>query len=98
MAQFLTLCYGLFTLPDLDSDSYWDSYSKPYPYIVLCRSFHIGSDLDPDSYLNGFLNGYCTILGMDLHPKERCPSQIYYISIRGSESESEPIGNFCIVQ
>ena len=38
------------------------------------------------------------ILGMDLHPKDRSPSQFYYISIRGSESESEPMGNFCIVQ
>ena len=38
------------------------------------------------------------ILGTDLHLKDRCPSQFYYISIRGSESESEPMGNFCIVQ
>ena len=39
-----------------------------------------------------------SILGMDLHPKDRYPFQFYYISIRGSESESELMGNFCIVQ
>ena len=38
------------------------------------------------------------ILGMDLLPRDRCPFQFYYISIRGSESESEPMENFCIVQ
>ena len=38
------------------------------------------------------------ILGTDLHPEDRSPSQFYYISIRGSESESEPVENFCIVQ
>ena len=37
------------------------------------------------------------ILGTDLNPKDRFPSQFYHISIRGSESESEPVGNFCIV-
>ena len=31
------------------------------------------------------------ILGTDLHPKDRCLSQFYYISIRGSESKSEPM-------
>ena len=38
------------------------------------------------------------ILGWDVRPKDRCPSQFYYISIRASQSESEPMGNFCIVQ
>ena len=38
--------YGLFTLPDSESDS----DSKPKGYIVLGRNFHIGSDLDPDPY------------------------------------------------
>ena len=37
------------------------------------------------------------ILGTDLLPKDRSPSQFYYISIRGSDSESEPMGNFCMV-
>ena len=39
-----------------------------------------------------------TILGTDLHPNDRYPCQFYYISIRGSESESEQMENFCIVQ
>ena len=38
------------------------------------------------------------ILGTDLHPRDRCPSKFYYFSIRGSESGSEPMGNFCIVK
>ena len=79
---------GLFTLLDPDSDS----DSKPDGYIVLCRSFHIGLDPDLDPYLDGFPNGYCT------HFRDRCPSQFYYISITGSKFESEPMGNFCIVQ
>ena len=37
-------------------------------------------------------------LGTNLHPKDRSPSQFYYISIRGSECESEPVEKFCIVQ
>ena len=37
-------------------------------------------------------------LGTDVRPKDRCLSQFYYISIRGSESEPEPMGNFCTVQ
>ena len=32
--------YGLFTLPDLDSDSDSDLDSKPNGYIILCKSFH----------------------------------------------------------
>ena len=39
---------GLLTLPDPDSDS--DSDSKPYGYIVLFRTFHIGSDPDRDPF------------------------------------------------
>ena len=46
--------YGLFPLPEMDSDS------KPYHYIGLCRNFHIGSDLDVDPYSDIFPNGYCT--------------------------------------
>ena len=34
------------------------------------------------------------ILGTDVHPKDRCLSQFYYISIWGSEFESEPNGKF----
>ena len=41
---------GSFTLADPDSDSDLDSDSKPYGYIVLFRTFHIGSDLDPDPF------------------------------------------------
>ena len=48
--------YGLFTLPDSDSDS----DSKPDGYIVLCRNFHIGSDPDSDPCTDGFPNRYCT--------------------------------------
>ena len=55
--------YGLFTLPDSDS--------KPYGYIVLFRTFHIGSDPDPDPYSDGFPNGYC------IHVRDRSLS--YYI-------------------
>ena len=50
----IVLANGLFTLPDLDSDS--NSDSKPYGYIVLFRTFHIGSDPDPDPYSDGFPN------------------------------------------
>ena len=38
------------------------------------------------------------MLGTDLHPRDRSPSQFYYISIRGLESKSEPVEKFCIVQ
>ena len=38
------------------------------------------------------------ILGTDLHPRDRSPSQFYYISIRGSESESKPVEKSCILQ
>ena len=31
------------------------------------------------------------ILGMDLHPRDRSPSQFYYILIRGLESISVPV-------
>ena len=65
---------------------------KPNGYTAPCTSFHIGLDPDLDPYSDGFLNVYCA------HFRDGCPSQFYYISIRGSESESEPMGNFCIVQ
>ena len=90
--------YGSFTLPDSDLDSDSDSDSKPDGYIVLCRSFHIGSDPDLDTCTESFLNRYCT------HFKDRYLSQgqisipIPYTSIGGSESGSEPMWNFCIVQ
>ena len=77
-------------MPELDS--------KPDGYIVMCRSFHIGLDPDPDPYSDSSRMVTVPILGMDLHPRDRCPSQFYYISIWGSESESEPKGNFCIEQ
>ena len=38
------------------------------------------------------------IIGTNVCPKDTCPSQFYYISIRGSESKSEPMENFYIVQ
>ena len=38
------------------------------------------------------------ILGTDLHPRDRFLSQCYYILIRESESKSEPVEKFCIVQ
>ena len=38
------------------------------------------------------------ILGMHLHPRDRSPAQFYYISIRGSESESEPVEKLSIMQ
>ena len=44
--------YGLFTLPDLDSDS--DLDSKPDGYIVLYRNIHTGSDPDPDPCTESF--------------------------------------------
>ena len=82
---YTRLHYGSFTLPDSDSDS------KPDGYIVLCRNIHIGSDLDPDPCTESFPNRYCT------HFRDRYPSRgqmfipIPYISIRGSESGSEPM-------
>ena len=63
----LIQCYGLFTLPDSDSDSDSNPDFKPDWYIVLCRSFHIGSDPDPDPYSDSFPNGYCT------HFRDGCP-------------------------
>ena len=66
--------------------------SKPDGCIVLSISFHIGLNPDPDNYSDGFPNDYCTYF------KDRSPSQVCYISIRESESESKPMGNFCIVQ
>ena len=77
--------YGLFPLPDSDSDS----DSKPYGYIVSLTSTWIRIP---------FPNGYCT------HFRGGSPSQgqisvpVTYISIRGSESESEPMEKYCIVQ
>ena len=81
---------GLFPLPDSDSDSFPDGY------IVLYRTFPTGSD--SDSCTDSFPNGYYT------HLRDGSPSQgqisvpIYYISIRGSESESKPVEKFCTVQ
>ena len=34
------------------------------------------------------------ILGTDVHPKKRCLSQFYYISIRESQFESKANGKF----
>ena len=87
-----------FTLPNSDSDSDWDWDSKPDGYIVLCRNIHTGSDPDPDPCTESFLNRHC------IHFRDRYLSQgqmsipIPYISIRGSESGSKPIWNFCIVR
>ena len=57
------LCYGLFPLPETDSDS------KPYCYIVLCRKYSTGLDSDSDPYLDGLTNAYCT------HFRDRSLSQ-----------------------
>ena len=38
----LSVPNGLFTLPDLDTDSNSDLESKPNGYVVLCRAFHTG--------------------------------------------------------
>ena len=79
---------GLF--PPTETDSDWDSF--PDGYIVLCRTFSTGLDSDSDPCMESFLNGYCT------HFWDRSPSQgqisvpIPYIWIRGSESESKPVG------
>ena len=79
--------YGLFTLLDSDSDA--DSDCKPYGYIVLFRTFHIGSDPDLDPYSDGFPNGYCTHFRDRSLSKRQISAPTTYISIRGSESESE---------
>ena len=74
-------------MPDLDLDS--DSDSKLHGYIVLFRTFHIGSDLD--HYSDGFPNGYCTHFGDRSLSQGQIPVPTTYISVRGSESESEPM-------
>ena len=66
----------------------------PSPMVTLyyAELFSTGSDSDSDPYLDGFLNGYCT------HFRDGSPSQFYYMSTRGSVSESKPVEKFCIVQ
>ena len=82
-------CNGLFTLPDSDSDS--DSDSKPDGYIVLYRNIYIGSDLDSDPCTESFPNHYCTYFGDRYLSRGQMSIPIPYISIRGSESGSEPM-------
>ena len=55
----------LFTLPDLDSDSYSDSDAKPNGYIALCRSVHTAQSqiqipILPANYRNGIGIQVCT--------------------------------------
>ena len=76
-----------------------DLDSKPYRYIVLCKTFSTGLDSDSDPCMDSFPNGYCT------HFRDGSPSQlqfsisILYIWIWGSESESKPVEKYiCIVQ
>ena len=51
-------CYGLFTLPDPDSDPYLDSNS------CAMQKFHIGSDLDSDPLIEMYG------IGMDICPQD----------------------------
>ena len=83
---------GLFPLPDSDSDS----DSKPNGYIVLYRSFSSAQTRIPIQI--PFLNGYCTHFRDGSLSQGQISIPITYISIRGSESESEPVEKFCIVQ
>ena len=57
---------------ETDSDS--DADSKPYRYIVLCTTFSTSTDLDSDPCMDSLLNGYCTILGRDLCPRDPNPN------------------------
>ena len=79
------MLYGLFTLPDPDSDS----DPKPYGYVVLLRTFHIRSDPDPGPYSDGFPNSHCTHFRDRSLFLRQISVPTTYISIRGSESESE---------
>ena len=81
----------LVPLPDSDSDLDSDSDSKPYSYIVLCRtSFHwLGFRFGSFSQM-----GTVPILGTEIG-QISIPNT--YISIRGSECESEPMEKSCIV-
>ena len=85
---------GLFPLPEMDSES----DSKPYHYNVLCRNCSTGRVRIQVPIQMVLQIVTVPILGMDLCPRDRSPSQFYYISIRGSESESEPVEKSCIVQ
>ena len=52
-----------------------DSGSKPYQYIALCRTFHIGSDPDPTQMVSQMVT--VPILGTDVCPRDRCPSLLH---------------------
>ena len=80
--------YGLFPLPESDSDS------KPYGYIVLYRSFSTAWTWTRIP----FPNGYCTYFRDGSPSQGQISIPITYISIRRSESESKPVEKFCIVQ
>ena len=66
--------YGLLTLPDPDSDSDSDSDSKPYGYIILFRTVHIGSYPDPQMVSQMVT---VPILGTDVHPRDRSLSLLH---------------------
>ena len=89
------LLYGLFPLPDSDSYSDLDSDSKLYGYNSITQNMF---PLTQTRIWIPFPNGYCT------HVRDRSLSQgqisvpITYISIRGSESESELMEKSCTVQ
>ena len=75
------LHYGLFTLPDSDSDL----DSKPDGYIVLCRNIHIGSDLDPDPCTESFPNHCCTHFRDRYRSGDRC-SSLFHTFQSGDQS------------
>ena len=54
-----------------------DSGSKPYQYIALCRTFHIGSDPDPDPIRMVSKMVTVPILGTDVCPRDRCSSLLH---------------------
>ena len=90
------LCNGLFTLTNSDSDS--DSDSKPDGTLYYAEVFTlVPIQIQIHTQM---ISGMVTvpILGTDVHPKDRYLSQFYFISIRGSKSESESMRNICILQ
>ena len=74
---------------DLGFEIRWLHCTRSMQKFFHCT--HSDSDFDSDPFT-------VPILGTDLHPRDRCPFQFYYISIRLSESKSEPVEKFCIVE
>ena len=90
------------SLLDSDSDLESDLDSKPYDYIVLCRTcFHCtdsDSDLGPFSKWASLPNGCCTHFRARFLSQGQVSIPITYISIRGSEFKPKPMEKSCIVQ